>query len=140
MIEHYNPGNALTGAPSGQTKVTALYCVNPDHHTLLQFNVQDSPDEESEDDESEVESILLDHQHEWWNMWALFRRVFKSHRFKVSAIVLHLNGTTFNYVVLAECSCGGSVPAILLKDEPEQHDVIAQLVDSHRPHHDHRQL
>ena len=63
VIEHYNPGNALTGAPSGQTR--------------------DSPDDETDDDEDEVESILLDHQHEWWNIWALFRRVFKSHRFKV---------------------------------------------------------
>lgn len=62
VIEHYNPGNALTGAPSGQTR--------------------DSPNDESDDDEDEVESILLDHQHEWWNIWALFRRVFKSHRFK----------------------------------------------------------
>jgi len=62
VIEHYNPGNALTGAPSGQTK--------------------DSPDDDSDDDEDEVESILLDHTHEWWNMWALFRRVFRSHRFK----------------------------------------------------------
>ena len=51
---------------------------------LTSFTHQESPDDYSDDDEDEVESILLDHQHEWWNIWALFRRVFKSHRFKVN--------------------------------------------------------
>ena len=78
VIEHYNPGNALTGAPSGQTKVSTRLAVSE-----LDNAVQDSPDDDSDDDEDEVESILLDHTHEWWNMWALFRRVFRSHRFKV---------------------------------------------------------
>ena len=31
--------------------------------------VQDSPDDDSDDDE--VESILLDQAHKWWNLWAL---------------------------------------------------------------------
>jgi len=62
VIEHYNTGNELPGAPSGQTK--------------------DSHDDDSDDDEDDVESILLEHTHQWWNMWALFRRVFRSHRFK----------------------------------------------------------
>ena len=35
------------------------------------------------DEEDEVESILLDPTHKWWNLWALFKRVFRSHRFKV---------------------------------------------------------
>ena len=35
------------------------------------------------EEEEEVESIMLDPTHEWWNIWALFRRVFRSHRFKV---------------------------------------------------------
>ena len=50
---------------------------------------QDSPDDESEDDEDDVESIMLEHTHEWWNLWALFRRVFRSHRFKVSSLQAH---------------------------------------------------
>ena len=35
------------------------------------------------DEEDEVESILLEPTHKWWNLWALFKRVFRSHRFKV---------------------------------------------------------
>lgn len=61
VIEHYNPRGGLTGVPSSQTKVMT--------------------DEEVEEEE-EVESIMMDPTHEWWNVWALFRRVFRSHRFK----------------------------------------------------------
>jgi hypothetical protein len=39
--------------------------------------------EEEEETEEEVESIMMDPAHQWWNLWALFRRVFRSHRFKV---------------------------------------------------------
>jgi hypothetical protein len=42
--------------------------------------------EEEEEDEEEVESIMLDPTHQWWNLWALFRRVFRSHRFKVTRL------------------------------------------------------
>ena len=36
------------------------------------------------DEKDEVESILLDPTYDWWNVWALFKRVFRSHRFKVN--------------------------------------------------------
>ena len=93
MIEHYNPGNALTGAPSGQTKVSNNYFFLRENYCIK--CAQDSPDDDSDDDddEDEVESILLDHTHEWWNMWALFRRVFRSHRFKV--IIFYSYGMYF---------------------------------------------
>ena len=39
--------------------------------------------EEGEEKE-EVESILLDPTYDWWNVLALFKRVFRSHRFKVT--------------------------------------------------------
>ena len=43
--------------------------------------------EEEEEADEEVESIMLDPTHEWWNLWALFRRVFRSHRFKVNTLL-----------------------------------------------------
>ena len=39
-----------------------------------------------------------------------------------------------------ECSCRGFISKILLEDEPEQYDFLAQFVDSHSRHHDHCQL
>jgi len=63
VIEHYNTKGGLTGVPSSQTKVV-------------------SESEEEVEEEDEIESILLDPTHEWWNLWALFKRVFRSHRFK----------------------------------------------------------
>ena len=51
------------------------------------YYCQEEEEDIDEDDDDEVESILLDHTHKWWNIWALFRRVFRSHRFKVLSVV-----------------------------------------------------
>ena len=46
------------------------------------YLVQVLTEGEDGDEDDEIESILLDPTHEWWNLWALFKRVFRSHRFK----------------------------------------------------------
>ncbi len=56
-------------------------------------------DEEVEEEE-EVESIMMDPTHEWWNLWALFRRVFRSHRFKVKSTRILCNSYK---IYLASC-------------------------------------
>ena len=117
---------------------------HPSHFTSdsFQFLSQESPDDDSDDDEDEVESILLDHNHEWWNIWALFRRVFKSHRFKVM-ILTYLwgrEGHYFNCVFPIECSRGGSLSKIFSPDESEQHDFFTKSPHRYRDHDDRGQL
>ena len=50
------------------------------------------------DEKDEVESILLDPTYDWWNVWALFKRVFRSHRFKVNLIIIQRN-LSFVYLI-----------------------------------------
>ena len=58
--------------------------------TTCCWQVLSGPTTEEAEDKDEVESILLEPRHQWWNLWALFKRVFRSHRFKVRALYLYL--------------------------------------------------
>ena len=39
-----------------------------------------------------------------------------------------------------ECSCGSIISKIFSANEPKQHDLLAQSLDSHCDHHDRGQL
>ena len=54
-------------------------------------------------------------------------------------LVLYIFALT-KLFVHTERACGGSVPAILPEDEPEQHDLAPHAPHRHRCHHDRCQL
>lgn len=87
VIEHYNTSGAPTSlmATTTHTGLGRVESGRGDSSIVHSSGAAtgDHGDYYGDDgDDSDVESIMRDHTDDWWNMFALCKRVFRSHRFR----------------------------------------------------------